>query len=104
MGQSLSRIYIHLIFHITTSSPVIRDADLERVHSYMGQLVNLTGCDVVRVGGVGNHVHVLFLLSTTESLSHVVEEIKRNMGHRTKRICSVVLWNRLNALVLRELD
>ena len=51
---------------------------IERVHCYVGQLVNTTGCKVVRVGGVNDHVHILFLLSRDVAISHVVEEIKRN--------------------------
>ena len=50
MPQSLSKIYIHLIFHIKTTSPEIRDEEIERVHSYIGQLVNTTGCYVIQVG------------------------------------------------------
>ncbi|MBO5233523.1 MAG: transposase [Prevotella sp.] len=86
MSQSLSKIYIHLIFHIKTTSPEIRDGELERVHSYIGQLVNTTGSHVIQVGGIGNHVHILFLLSKNESLSHVVEEVKRNSSRWIKNI------------------
>lgn len=78
MPQSLSKIYIHLIFHIKTTSPVIRAEDLDDVHAYIGELVNTTGCVQIRAGGIGDHVHVLFLLSRDNTLSHVVEEIKRN--------------------------
>ncbi|WP_297006452.1 transposase [Prevotella sp.] len=78
MPQSLSKIYIHLIFHIKTTSPVIRSEDLDDVHAYIGELVNTTGCVQIRAGGIGDHVHVLFMLSRDNTLSHVVEEIKRN--------------------------
>ena len=86
MPQSLSKIYIHLIFHIKTTSPEIRDGEIERVHSYIGQLVNTTGCYVIQVGGIGNHVHILFLLSKNVSISHVVEEVKRNSSRWIKSI------------------
>ena len=72
MAQSLSKIYIHLIFHIKTTSPAIRQEDIERVHCYVGQLVNTTGCKFVRVGGVNDHVHILFLLSRDVAISHVL--------------------------------
>ena len=44
MAQSLAKIYIHLIFHIKTMSPKIRENDLERLHNYIGKLVKTTGC------------------------------------------------------------
>ena len=88
MAQSLSKIYIHLIFHIKTTSPPIRQEDIERVHCYVGQLVNTTGCKVVRVGGVNDHVHILFLLSRDVAISHVVEEIKRNSSRWIKTLAT----------------
>ena len=86
MAQSLCKLYIHLIFHIKTTSPIIRDTDLERVHSYIGQLVNTTGCTEIRAGGIGDHIHLLFMLSKDAALSHVVEEIKRNSSRWIKTI------------------
>lgn len=84
MAQSLSKLYIHLVFHIKTDSPIMREEDTERIHAYIGQLVNVTGCQVRKVGGTDNHVHVLFLLSKDNCLSHVVEEIKRNSSRWMK--------------------
>lgn len=86
MAQSLCRIYIHLIFHIKSTSPPVRADDLERLHSYIGQLVNTTGCDEMQAGGVGDHVHVLFALSKECRLSHVVEEVKRNSSRWLKTL------------------
>ena len=88
MAQSLSKIYIHLIFHIKTTSPTIRQEDIERVHCYVGQLVNTTGCKVIRVGGVNDHMHILFLLSREVTISHVVEEVKRNSSRWIKTLAS----------------
>lgn len=88
MAQSLSKIYIHLIFHIKTTSPVIREMDLERIHSYIGQLINVNECNVIQVGGVGDHVHILFQLSKNVSLSHVVEEVKRKSSKWIKSLDS----------------
>ena len=88
MAQSLSKLYIHLVFHIKTTSPPIREADLNRLHSYIGQLVNTTGCKVIQVGGISDHVHILFLLSKDVAISHVVEEVKRNSSRWIKNIDS----------------
>ena len=86
MSQSLNKIFIHLIFHIKTTSPPILDENIERVHAYIGQLINTTGCKVVRIGGVNDHVHVLFMLSRDTTISHVVEEVKRNSSRWIKTL------------------
>ena len=89
MAQSLAKIYIHLIFHIKTTSPKIRENDLERLHNYIGKLVKTTGCVEIKAGGVGDHVHVLFILSKDVTISQIVEEIKRNSSRWIKNLDSV---------------
>lgn len=86
MPQSLSKIYVHLIFHIKTTSPKIHTRDLERVHSYIGQLINQTGCLNIWVGGVEDHVHALCLLSREVSVSQLIEEMKRNSSRWLKSV------------------
>ena len=86
MSQSLSKIYLHIVFHIKYTSPTIEEEHWDRVHSYIGGLVNTTGCHVLRVGGVENHVHVLLMFSKTETVAHVVEEMKRNSSRWIKTI------------------
>ena len=86
MSQSLCKVYLHIVFHIKTTSPEIREEHLERLHCYMGQLVNTTGCQVLRVGGVTDHVHLLCVLSNTETIAHLVEEVKRNSSRWIKTI------------------
>jgi len=88
MSQSLCKIYLHIIFHVKTTSPNIADEHLERVHSYIGQLVNSTGCQVIRVGGINDHVHIVCLLSRNENVAHLVEEMKRNSSRWIKTIDS----------------
>ena len=88
MAQSLCKIYLHIIFHVKTTSPQIANEHLERMHSYIGQLVNTTGCKVIRVGGIGDHVHVVCVLSRNENVSHLVEEIKRNSSRWIKTLDS----------------
>ena len=73
-----------MIFHIKSTSPQIREIDLERLHRYIGKLVKTAGCTEIKAGGIGNHVHVLFILSKDVTISHIVEEIKRNSSRWIK--------------------
>ena len=86
MAQSLCKLYLHIVFHIKSSSPLIADEHIERMHEYIGQLVNTTGCQVIRVGGINDHVHIVCLLSKSESVAHLVEEVKRNSSRWIKTI------------------
>lgn len=86
MPQSLSKVYLHIIFHKKTTCPFVREEDLGRLHSYIGQLINSTGCSNIWVSGTGDHVHLLCLLSREITISNLVEEIKRNSSRWIKDI------------------
>ena len=88
MAQSLSRICLHIIFHTNTNSPLLQTEHLERVHQYIGGLINQNNCQVLCVGGTENHVHALLVFSRTETVAHVVEEIKRNSSRWIKTLSS----------------
>ena len=86
MPQSLCKIYLHIIFHVKATGPQIASEHIDRVHSYVGQLVNSTGCQVIRVGGVGDHIHIVCLLSKNENVAHLIEEVKRNSSRWIKTV------------------
>ena len=86
MAQSLGKIYLHIIFHIKTTSCPILTEHIDRVHQYIGGLVNATGCQVLCVCGTENHVHALIMFSRTETVAHVVEEMKRNSSRWIKTL------------------
>lgn len=88
MAQSLCKLYVHIVFHIKTTSPTIKTEHLERLHEYIGQLVNTTGCKVIRVGGINDHVHAVCLLSKDVTVSHLIEELKRNSSRWIKTLDS----------------
>ncbi len=86
MAQSLCKIYLHIIFHIKTTSPSVREEHLTRLHQYISQLIKTTGCHTICVGGTNNHVHALLMLNNTENVAHLVEEMKRNSSRWIKTI------------------
>ena len=86
MAQSLCKIYLHIIFHTKATSPVVESEHIPQLHAYIGSLVNTTGCQVLCVGGIENHVHTLLMFSKTETVAHVVEEMKRNSSRWIKTL------------------
>ncbi len=86
MAQSLCKVYLHIVFHTKTNSPTVATEHLERLHQYIGGLVNTTGCQTLCVGGIENHVHALMMFSRTETIAHVVEEMKRNSSRWIKTL------------------
>jgi REP element-mobilizing transposase RayT len=78
MAQSLTQIYVHLVFSTKDRTPFLQDRELrDRLQAYIaGTCRNLESPSII-VGGVADHVHVLCRLGKTISVSDLVRELKR---------------------------
>jgi REP element-mobilizing transposase RayT len=78
MSQSLSAVFIHLVFSTRERRPFLRDLELRtRTHQYLAGISKELECDPVLVGGVEDHVHLLCRLGRTVSQSDWIKELKR---------------------------
>jgi putative transposase len=76
MPQSLSQIYVHLVFSTKGREPWIQSSVEPRLHAYLAGTLNAIECPAIVVGGMPDHVHLLFRLSRTRPLSDVVKDAK----------------------------
>lgn len=76
MSQSLAKILVHLTFSTKERRPLIRDDERSDLHAYViGILENLKSPSLI-TNSVADHIHILFSLAKTYSLSHVIAEVK----------------------------
>lgn len=85
MAQSLSKLYIHAIFHVKNQSCLIRSEDDNDLYAYMGSLVKLSKSIPIIVNGTEDHVHILCIMSKNSSLADLMEDIKRNSSRWIKQ-------------------
>lgn len=52
--------------------------------AYLGGALNGIDCPVIAVGGMPDHVHMLFVLARTVALSKAVEEVKKESSKWAK--------------------
>jgi len=78
MPQSLSKIYLHLIFSTKGRESDIPPRLQGETFAYIGGALNSLGCQTVLVGGTADHVHALFCMSRTRAVADVVREVKAN--------------------------
>ena len=76
MPQSLSRILVHLVFSTKERARLLSPATQNELHPYLAVVLRDNGCPALQVGGVDDHVHLLFGLSRTLSIGQVVEIVK----------------------------
>jgi len=78
MAQSLAKILLHLVFSTKERRPFLHDQALrEELHRYLGGILTHLDCQPLIIGGVEDHVHLLFAHSRTATVADVVKELKR---------------------------
>jgi putative transposase len=76
LPQSLSRILVHLVFSTKNRTPWLTPEIRTELFPYLATVLDDNGCPSLRVGGVDDHIHLLFGLSRTLSPADIVEMIK----------------------------
>lgn len=78
MPQSLSQIYIHLVFSTKNHQPFIDDQIAPELHAYMAKILyDECSSPAKIIGGIEDHVHILLNLSRTCTVAHLVEMVKK---------------------------
>ena len=72
MPQSLARLHIHLVFSTKGREPLLSDTIRDSLHAYMAVVLQNLGCPTVLINSVEDHVHLLFDLGRTVSISRAV--------------------------------
>ena len=85
MPQSLSRVLIHLVFSTKNREPLIAHEHKSRLFAYLAGTLSAIDCPPLVVGGMPDHVHLLFGLARTMSISEVVEEVKKESSKWAKQ-------------------
>lgn len=78
MPQSLSRIYLHIVFSTKDRQPVLGDSQLRKsLYAFIAGAMKQLDCIPVEIGGVEDHIHILCLLPRIKTVADVVKETKR---------------------------
>jgi len=73
MANSYHQIYIHAVFVVKYRDAMIEKEWKAELMAVIGNLINETGCKILIVNGVEDHVHCLFGLKPSVSLSDVMQ-------------------------------
>lgn len=66
----------------------MRENDLERIHAYLGGIINNLGGIPIIVGGIDDHIHILTSLPKTMALTDFVRVIKADSSKWMKLLDS----------------
>ena len=86
MGQSLSQMYIHLIFSTKFRQPFITKQVKPQLIAYITGILKAHDSPSIQTNGVEDHIHILFRLSKNIALSKLVEQVKKNSSKWMKQV------------------
>ena len=76
MPQSLSKVILHIIFSTNDREPWLGLDVRPRMHAYLAAVCRDLGGEMVSVGGVADHVHIVTTLPRTLSQAQLIEQIR----------------------------
>jgi len=76
MPQSLSNLLVHLVFSTKHRDPKLTREACSELYPYMTDIFKNHDCPCLQIGGIEDHVHILFNLSPTLTVAQVVEKVK----------------------------
>jgi len=76
MSQSLSKMFVHIVFSTKHREPVLHKKIQPELWRYMGGICNNLECIPILIGGYLDHTHILCILSKKMALMQLIKEIK----------------------------
>jgi len=68
--------YYHIVFRTKSREMTIPLEHCEHLYRFIWKIVKEMKCDLLRIGGIQNHVHMLIDLHPSVSLAHLMQHIK----------------------------
>ena len=77
MANTYSQIHIQTVFAVQDRLSLIQDDWKDRLYHYMTAILQNKGHKMLAIGGIADHVHLFFGFRPDDSLSVLVQELKR---------------------------
>jgi REP element-mobilizing transposase RayT len=86
-----AKLYLHLVWATWDRLPLITPELRVPVYQALNEQANRGGCEMIAVGGIQDHVHVLLKIPTTVSIAEIVvfrRWADRGRGPASEDTCS----------------
>ena len=78
MANTYTQIHIHGVFAVQNRLSLIQKQWQDELYKYITGVISNNGHKLLQIGGMSDHVHVLFGMRPTQSLSDLMQDIKGN--------------------------
>lgn len=95
MANTFTQIHIHAVFSVQNRISLINKNWQERLYKYIIAIMQKHEHKVLSIGGMPDHIHILFGFRPTQSLSNLMQEVKRDSSewiNRNKFVLGRFSW------------
>jgi REP element-mobilizing transposase RayT len=85
MANSFSQIHIHAIFAVQGRQSLISGKWCDQLYKYISTVIQNNGHKMLQINGMPDHIHILFGMRPTESLSDLIKEVKQSSSRWINR-------------------
>ena len=78
MANTFTQIHIHAVFTVQNRVSLLKKEWQDRLYQYIIAIIQNHGHKVLSIGGMSDHVHILFGFRPIQSLSELMQNVKRN--------------------------
>ncbi len=87
---TFTKLTYHVVFSTKYRKPSITDRVRGRLYEYIGGIVRNSNGNLIEIGGIDDHVHLLVNLSPARSVSETIRDIKANSSKWANELAEVV--------------
>jgi len=92
MPHSYANNLVHVVFSTHERKPTIPAASLSELWAVMAGIGRNHRLSVIKIGGMQEHVHILFALPADVTLAHAVQVIKANSSRWVRERVREFAW------------
>ena len=86
MRHPHARLYVHLVWATWDRAPLITPEIRDRIYPTMQHRASRLGAQIIAIGGIEDHVHVLTRFPPTLSISDLVGRMKGASSHMVTQV------------------
>ena len=76
MANTYTQLHIHAVFAVQNRLSLIQDQWQDELYKYISGIIDNNNHKLLQIGGMPDHVHVLFGMRPTQSVSDLMKDIK----------------------------
>ena len=78
MANTYTQIHLHVVFAVQNRQSLIRSEWKDSLFKYLTGIIKNYGHRVLQINGMPDHVHILFGMRPTQSLSDLIQQVKQD--------------------------